>query len=36
MAEAAEESNEGSGSADAYEGNEAEVTPTFITLNDNG
>lgn len=32
MAEAAEESNEGSGSADAneaYEGDEAEVTPTF-------
>lgn len=38
MAEAAEESNEGSGSADAnetYEGDEAEVTPTFITLSDN-
>uniref|UniRef100_A0A671N5R0 Nucleoprotein TPR n=1 Tax=Sinocyclocheilus anshuiensis TaxID=1608454 RepID=A0A671N5R0_9TELE len=35
MTEAAEESNEGSGSADAneaYEGDEAEVTPTFLTL----
>uniref|UniRef100_A0A673I5J0 Nucleoprotein TPR n=1 Tax=Sinocyclocheilus rhinocerous TaxID=307959 RepID=A0A673I5J0_9TELE len=36
MAEAAEESNEGSGSADAneaYEGDEAEVTPTFLCCN---
>lgn len=35
MAEAAEESNEGSASADAneaYEGDEAEVTPSFLML----